>query len=133
MLIQTSAVGLVDTELKVYVASARNNWCQGNHKFLQTQSLWSDAAKKTLNIQGEVANLQDGDEFKLIVPNAGADNAARIYAARMDAAIDTIGGVHVDRRFDYDPNTGHFWLLANNQPIVRQGHWNQNNIYTPTT
>jgi hypothetical protein len=129
MLISTPATGIPKMVPGVYLASGTlNNWCQGDFGFQDEPQLRLDTDQKNFII--DATDLLDiGDEFKLVIPYFGAEQAARAYAARLDAAPDTPGGVHSSQRFDLDPNTGHFWLLANSHPVVRPGLWNQNNIY----
>lgn len=129
MLITTSSVGLPIITPVIFIASAElNNWCQADCDFSKQPKL--ELSEDTSLFQIEGANLlSEGVEFKLVIPSLGAANAAQVYANRMNANLDVIGGVHVDRRFDFDPNTGHFWLLACGHPVIRKGHWNQNNVY----
>ena len=128
MLICTYAVG-IPSATPVYLASKGiNNWCQGECDFAQQPQLQLAPDQCFLQIKpGD--RLDTGDEFKLIIPNFGAKAAAKTYADRMDAKANHVDGLHVDRRFDFDPKTGHFWLLACNHLVARQGYWNQNNIY----
>jgi len=67
--------------------------------------------------------LDRGEEFKLVVPVRDAYAAYAIYAARVNA------GVHVGMRMDFDAATDCLWLLAHSHPVVREGEWDQNNIY----
>lgn len=130
MLIQTSSIGLTKTSHGIFIASEQlNNWCQDDYGFSNAPKLQLDADHKNFSIDASDL-LSFGDEFKLVIPHFGAEEAARVYAARLDAAPDSPYGVHNSSRFDYDPNTGHFWLLANSHPVVRAGLWNQNNVYT---
>lgn len=133
MLISTSAVGLPTNGRGIFVACARlNNWCQGDCDFSQQPQLKLSPDGKFYKIGAEVYSFKNKEQFKLIIPNFGAERAAVAYAARMDADRDTLTGQHIDRRFDYDPNTGHFWLLACNHRVTRKGYWNQNNVYSET-
>jgi hypothetical protein len=114
MLIQTSSIGLGTTLLDVYVASDKlNNWCQGNCDF-------SAQSKLSLSKDGTFAGidaaefLSTGDEFKLVIPSLGAKRAAAAYALQLDARV------HSNRRFDYDPGTGHFWYLPPTMVLFTQ-------------
>lgn len=129
MLIQTSSIGLLRLSSGVYLASEElNNWCQGDCDFSLQPKLIPSSDQAHFELDGSTL-LRPSQEFKLIIPYLGAEQAAQLYAARMDAQRKTYDSIHVDRRFDYDTHTGHFWLLATSHPVVRKGSWNQNNIY----
>jgi len=121
MNIVTSAVGLPINGRKVFVANMSNNWCQGVFDFSTQQPLTLTKDKDWLELTSHT--LKPGEEFKLIVPYFGAKAASEAYAKRQDV------GVHIGLRYDYDTNTGHFWLLAKSHKVVRPGSWDQNNVY----
>lgn len=67
--------------------------------------------------------LQPGEEFKLLVPVEGEEEARMIFGKRFGA------GVMVSERFDYDQSHCTLWFLTPNYPVVRPMAWNQNNVY----
>lgn len=109
----------------VYMAHERGNWGpehQNSDALLCALQLNTHAGGDRLWIP--CPNLVLGEEFKLLIPDFNRAAAVEVYNTRMDA------GVHVGLRFDYDIKTNTMWLLANSHPVVREGEWNQNNVYT---
>lgn len=110
----------------VYMAHEKGDWGPENPDsdyLLNPLTLNKHAGGDKLWIPAP--NLEPGEEFKFVVPELSEVLAVKAYNTRMDA------GVHVGLRFDYDRKTQAFWLLADGHTVIREGEWNQNNVYTP--
>ena len=117
--VKTSLVGL--TFKHAYVAHAKGNWGPElkDGDYLQHPLIASVDGKYLVC---DTDFLERGEEFKIVVPVKGEDEAKRIYGTRISQ------GAHVNTRFDFDENHNTLWLLASSHPVVRPGDWNQNNV-----
>lgn len=80
-----------------------------------------------MDIDG-AAFLAAGEEFKIIVPVMDVRQAQTIIAQRERHRV--FRNLRTDGvPFDFDETTKCLWLLAPNFPVVKQGQWNQNNIF----
>jgi len=119
-IIQVSSVGLENT--KVYISHEKGNWGPEliNSDYEQhPMSLSADGPY--LVSEGDF--LENGEEFKIIVPVTDEEEARKIYKERIEK------GVHVNKRFDFDSEQNTFELLAESHLVVRAEEWNQNNVY----
>lgn len=118
--IRVSAVGLEDK--KAYVAHAEGLWgseLEDSDYINNPLTLSEDG----LHLSCDKDFLENGEEFKIVVPVEDEGEAKRIFGERMSK------GVHVNTRFDFDANHNTFWLLAESHPVIRPGNWDQNNVY----
>jgi hypothetical protein len=118
--IRISAAGLHGKP--AYVAHEKGNWgpeSEGTNYLKHPLTLSEDG--EWLVSDGDF--LSEREEFKIVVPVSGEEEAKRIYGVRMAA------GKHVNTRFDFDMNHNTLWLLAVSHSVVRPGEWNQNNVY----
>lgn len=120
--IRVSAVGLVGK--KAYCAHEKGNWgpepTGGGPGDFEQHPLTFSKDGHWLICDGHF--LKTNEEFKIVVPVSGEEEAKRIYGERISK------GAHVNTRFDFDANHNMLWLLAVSHPVVRPGEWNQNNV-----
>jgi len=119
-IIQVSSVGLENK--KVYIAHENGSW--------GPELVSSDYKQHPLTLSNDGPYLvcdgnflEEGEEFKIVVPVVDEKEAKKIYQERIDK------GVHVNKRFDFDSEQNTFWLLAESHLVVRGEEWNQNNVY----